>query len=87
MTIEVDGMPIQVQFGSRNHNTILWYRADTKLDKETMSLCNFYSEQFGKVKFHKKKKIYNCKNGGWYVICQDQRCYMNDWKHKKEVIV
>lgn len=81
MTIDVDGMPILVEFISRNNNTLLYARVDTKV-KEGY-LYNVYSHQLGFssyqgiIKFHKKLKIYKCESYGHYVNCQGSRMYMN----------
>ena len=71
-------MEKELQFVSRNNNMTLWRTDDTKV--QDGYLHNIYSQFFaGKVKFHKKLKVY-CQEpvGGFYVKAQGIRCYMNN---------
>ena len=72
-----------LNFVSRNNNVTLWRDSETRVCDGY--LYNIYSQFFtGKVKLHKKLKIY-CQEpvGGYYVKARGIRCYMNNLMEDK----
>lgn len=76
---DIKGHP-DLKFVSRNHYMTLMKSKDTEVKDGYLYNCYSRYELFdaGVIKHHKKLKIYKSETGGYYVIAQGTRCYMND---------
>lgn len=74
----IEGYP-DLFFVSCNNNMVLMRTKDTEVKDGYLYNCYSRHDFFGqgKIKAHKKLKIYKAEIGGYYVIAQDHRCYMN----------
>ena len=76
-----DGSVVTLEFVSCNHNKTLWRDANTYVSNGYLyNIYSQYSTFFsGRLKLHKKLKIYCQKPvGGYYVKAGGIRCYMNN---------
>ena len=69
-------------FISCNNNCTLYKTPQTSVSPDTLTLQYICSEQFGRLAFHRKLKVYRSESGGFYVIARGTRCYINDLMHK-----
>lgn len=74
----IEGYP-DLFFVSCNNNMVLMKSKDTEVKDGYLYNCYSRHDYFGrsKLKAHKKLKIYKAEIGGYYVIAQGIRCYMN----------
>lgn len=75
---DIKGHP-DLKYVSCNHNMTLMKSKDTEVKDGYLYNCYSRYDYFGsgEIKHHKKLKIYNAEIGGYYVIAQGIRCYMN----------
>ena len=75
---KIEGHP-DLEYVSCNHNMTLMKSKDTEVKDGYLYNCYSRHDYFGsgKIKHHKKLKIYKAEIGGYYVIAQGIRCYMN----------
>ena len=71
---------------SRTNNCILYQTSLTSISSDKMVLQYIYSEQSGRMVFHRKLRLYRNESGGFYVIARNNRCYVtglaNKWFYK-----
>lgn len=58
----------------------------TSISSDKQVLQYIYSEQLGRIVFHRKLRLYRNESGGYYVIARNNRCYVtglaNKWFYK-----
>ncbi len=71
---------------SRTNNCTLYQTSLTSISSDKMTLQYIYSEQLGRMVFHRKLRLYRNESGGFYVIARNNRCYVtglaNKWFYK-----
>jgi hypothetical protein len=68
-------------FISCSNNCTLYQTPHTSVSSDKMTLQYICSEQFGRIVFHRKLRVYRSESG-FYVIARGTRCYVNDLMHK-----
>ena len=79
MVVNCKGKEIKTEFYSRNNNMALLICDETKVENDYLyNVFSCYSDLNPKHTFsHKKLKIHYNKYHGYYVKCQNVRCYCN----------